>query len=300
MKLCPQCEFIYEDDQSFCDMDGKELAYDPGPPAFEENVPSRSPELRERAAIPASLTAGLPASQPTGWQSRSSAVAALAAIILAALLFVVYYARTHQPRSGNANQASNQTSIQSSNQPTQLATAAQEPAPELASAPPASLTPLTPSPEQSPSASENVTTSSPSSLSISPAVSFRRGRIASNPVSASAADSRAPVVIWLTNGASIKADEVWERKEGIWYRQAGMVTFLKRSRVRAIQRLAAPNPRLKSTAINAEEKDRKPENAIAQNQPRVDKPKDVSAKKESRVGSFLKKTARILKRPFKF
>lgn len=299
MKLCPQCEFIYEDDQSFCDMDGKELVYDPGPLAFEENVPSRSPELRERAAIPASLTAGLSASQSTGWQSRSSAVAALAAIILAALLFVVYYARTHQPRSGNAKQASSQTSIRSSNQSTQLATAAQEPAPELAPAPPASLSP---SPEQLSSASPKVTTSSPSSLSISPAGSFSRGRMASNPVSAGglAADSRASVIIWLTNGASIKADEAWERKEGIWYRQAGMVTFLKRSRVRAIQRLAAPNPRLKSTAINAEEKNRKPENATAQNQPRVGKPEAASAKKESRVGSFLKKAGRILKKPFKF
>jgi transposase len=126
--------------------------------------------------------------------------------------------------------------------------------------------------------------------------------MASNPVSAGglAADSRASVIIWLTNGASIKADEAWERKEGIWYRQAGMVTFLKRSRVRAIQRLAAPNPRLKSTAINAEEKNRKPENATAQNQPRVGKPETASAKKESRVGSFLKKAGRILKKPFKF
>ena len=29
MKLCPQCEFIYEDDQNTCDMDGKELVFDP-------------------------------------------------------------------------------------------------------------------------------------------------------------------------------------------------------------------------------------------------------------------------------
>lgn len=286
MKLCPQCEFIYEDDQSICDMDGKELVYDPGPLAFEGTVRFTSPELHEPAPLPVSLTAGLPASQPTRWQSRRSAVAALAAIILAALLFVVYYARTHQPRSVNANQASNQSSIQSSNQSTQLATATPEPTPDLASAPPASLTPLTPSPEQSSSASPNVTTSSPSSLAISSA--------------SSAADSRAPVIIWLTNGASIKADEAWERREGIWYRQAGMVTFLKRSRVRAIQRLGAPTPRLKSTAINAEEKNRKPQNATAQNQPRVVKPEAASTKKESRVSSFLKKTERILKKPFKF
>jgi hypothetical protein len=28
MKRCPQCEFIYEDDQSLCDMDGQSLVYD--------------------------------------------------------------------------------------------------------------------------------------------------------------------------------------------------------------------------------------------------------------------------------
>lgn len=28
MKRCPQCEFIYEDDQSLCDLDGFELAHD--------------------------------------------------------------------------------------------------------------------------------------------------------------------------------------------------------------------------------------------------------------------------------
>ena len=28
MKRCPQCEFIYEDDQSLCDMDGVLLVFD--------------------------------------------------------------------------------------------------------------------------------------------------------------------------------------------------------------------------------------------------------------------------------
>jgi len=27
MKLCPQCAFIYEDNQRVCDMDGKELIH---------------------------------------------------------------------------------------------------------------------------------------------------------------------------------------------------------------------------------------------------------------------------------
>ena len=28
MKRCPQCEFIYEDEQTMCDMDGAVLAFD--------------------------------------------------------------------------------------------------------------------------------------------------------------------------------------------------------------------------------------------------------------------------------
>jgi hypothetical protein len=296
MKLCPQCEFIYEDDQSFCDMDGKELVYDPGPLALEEDAPSPSPEVHERAPILPIPTAQLPASQPTGWQSRSSAVAALAGIILAALLFGVYYARAHQPRSDNTNQASNQTAIQSSDQSSELRTPAQELAPDLASAPLASVSPST---EQSPSASPNEATSS--SLPISSTEAFGSGRMASNAASAggSTANSRGQTIIWLTNGESIKADEAWEKGEGIWYRQAGVVTFLKRSRVSAIQRPGDPNPVLQSTAIKTKDTNRKPESATAQNQPRVDKPEPAGVKKESRVTSFLKKTGRILKRPFK-
>lgn len=299
MKLCPQCEFIYEDDQSICDMDGKELVYDRGPLACEEIVSSPSPQVDESAAIPVSPTAGLPAREPSSRQSRSSAFVALAAIIVAVLLFVVYYARTRQPRSVNANQNSNQSSIQSSDQSKHVTTAAQEPAPDSVLAPQASLAPA---PEQVSPASPNVTTSSPWSLPISSTESVRRGALAANPVSAggSSADNRAPVIVWLTNGASIEADEAWERREGVWYRQAGVVTLLKRSRVRSIQRLGAPNLRSKSVAINAQEKNRKPENAIAQNQPRVARSEPVSMKKESRVSSFLKKTGRILKKPFKF
>jgi hypothetical protein len=45
------------------------------------------------------------------------------------------------------------------------------------------------------------------------------------------------VVIHLANGAAVKADEVWRRDDGVWYRQAGMITFLKRSRVKAIEPL---------------------------------------------------------------
>jgi hypothetical protein len=41
-------------------------------------------------------------------------------------------------------------------------------------------------------------------------------------------------VILLTTGGSIEADQVWRAKEGIWYRRDGIVTLLKKERVRAI------------------------------------------------------------------
>jgi hypothetical protein len=90
----------------------------------------------------------------------------------------------------------------------------------------------------------------------------------------------------LTNGAAIRADEAWEKREGVWYRQGGVVTFLKRSQVRTIERLPASTARSKPANYSAE-KSRQTESA-------------TEPKQESKVTSFLKKTGRILKKPFKF
>jgi len=167
MKLCPQCEFIYEDDQSLCDMDGKELVYDRGRLAFAENAPPLFAQPEGRAVTPVGLPPEqtpdlfpeLPASLPSRRQSRSLAMVAAAGFILVALLFMVYYVRTHQPRSGNANQASSQSQTQSSG--------AQMPASDLDAAPPGSPAD---SPEQSSSEPENL---SPS-LSAAPESSGRK------------------------------------------------------------------------------------------------------------------------------
>ena len=74
MKRCPQCEFIYEDEQSLCDMDGVLLVYD-----------SRlMPNLHALATVP-------PA--PKG-QRLNRAVPAFATVILALVLGMVYYVST--------------------------------------------------------------------------------------------------------------------------------------------------------------------------------------------------------------
>jgi hypothetical protein len=109
-------------------------------------------------------------------------------------------------------------------------------------------------------------------------------RLNSGPVlvASSPEHDRGAVVIRLTNGATIRADDAWQKREGIWYRQNGVVTFLKRNRVRTIEKPAPIRP---ATLKPAEKKPR---------------PEAADKKKESRVTSILKTTGRILKRPFKF
>lgn len=72
MKRCPQCEFIYEDDQSLCDMDGILLVFD------SLNLP--------KPATPSKLK----------WRAR--VIPAVAALVLATVFFLVYYVATRQPR----------------------------------------------------------------------------------------------------------------------------------------------------------------------------------------------------------
>jgi len=59
MKRCPQCEFIYEDDQSLCDMDGVLLVLDsrtlPNTNALT-TVPTKVPPPKRNRAVPAFAT----------------------------------------------------------------------------------------------------------------------------------------------------------------------------------------------------------------------------------------------------
>src|SRR2546423_6633728 len=49
MKLCSQCEFIYEDDQELCDMDGAQLVYEPTlERVFPNNAVQVNTELERR------------------------------------------------------------------------------------------------------------------------------------------------------------------------------------------------------------------------------------------------------------
>ena len=76
MKRCPKCEFIYEDDQSLCDMDGVLLVLDS----------RKLPNQQALQTVPATKTA----------PKRNRAVPAFATVILALVLGLVYYVSVHR------------------------------------------------------------------------------------------------------------------------------------------------------------------------------------------------------------
>jgi len=327
MKLCPQCEFIYEDDQKFCDMDGQELVHDskraftdvtaalPSLPQVLKSdhaatpvtkihipLPGPSPILAPSSGAVGAAATVLPAKQSSGWQPRGLAIAALAGLALVALLFVVYYARAHQSQTRNANRSSSQAAGQTDGQSpaqaatqsaAQSATSVSDPsAPLDTAAAPAQSLEETPNDQAANHATEQTPPEASSSQANGSDHSAARARQVSGVVAARASSepARASVIIRLNNGASINADEAWEKKEGVWYRQAGVVTFLKRSQVKSIQRPAStrsPTPPKAATSV-------------AQNQPRVGKPATATPKKDSKVTSFLKTTGRVLRKPFRF
>jgi hypothetical protein len=281
MKLCPQCDFIYEDDQSVCDMDGKELVSNPSRVVTEQSFATLV------SATPGLVSDVLPM-EAAGRRRRNFALVTAVGLVLAALVIVIYLARMHQFRSGRAPESSESSTDRSGEIPPQSTSrdvSGQPSASELVST--QTPAPETALPEQSREQS-NELSSLETDQSSTAKESLAHTRLTPGPVSAGASGySRGPVIVRLNNGAAIRADEAWEKREGIWYRQGGVVTFLKRSQVRTIERLPSPTPRSKSAANTAGEKSRQTESA-------------ADPKKESRVTSFLKKTGRILKKPFKF
>jgi hypothetical protein len=280
MKLCPQCDFIYEDDQSVCDMDGKELVSNPGRVVTEQDFATLV------SATPVMVSDGLPM-ESAGRRRRNFALVTAVGLVLAALVIVIYLARAHQLKSVRAPQNSESSIDRSEEIPPQSISGdatGQPSSDDLAST-------QTPSADTALPDQLREQANELSSVETDQASKESRAHTRLTPGSvsagASSGNSRGPVIVWLNNGAAIRADEAWEKSEGVWYRQGGVVTFIKRSEVRTIERLPSPTARSKSAAGNAGEKSRQTESA-------------ADTKKESRVTSFLKKTGRILKKPFKF
>lgn len=150
----------------------------------------------------------------------------VAAMAIGVALFVAYQRLRNQTVAESPSQSS-------SNQP--FAQQVVSPPPPLLPSPTASVTP-SPSPSPSPTPTPKPTPSVQAETS--------RVELSKSPVSTSVeASKRGPVTIRLTDGTTIKADEVWETGEGIWYRRRGVVTLLKRDQIKAIEiPKATPSP----------------------------------------------------------
>ena len=78
MKRCPECDFIYENDQRFCDMDGRELSLAPRPLLLSEGLVPKPPARLVKS------------------QRRRLAVRVTAAMVLGAVLFLAFYGFMHR------------------------------------------------------------------------------------------------------------------------------------------------------------------------------------------------------------
>jgi hypothetical protein len=103
MKRCPKCEFIYEDDQSLCDMDGVLLVFD------SRKLPNQPAKTAPK---------------------RNRAVPAFATVILALVLGLVYYVSVHRKATQNSYTPPAPTAAAASNPtPKEQPPAAEEPKP---------------------------------------------------------------------------------------------------------------------------------------------------------------------------
>ena len=147
MKRCPKCEFIYEDDQSLCDMDGVLLVLD-----------SRTlPNLHALQTVP-----------PKTASKRNRAVPAFATLILALVLGMVYYVSTQRTGTQAADipplptAASTSNPVPEVNPTPETQPSAEEPQPEppkpttVAAAAPAPVKKVAPKPTPIPTTKAKV------------------------------------------------------------------------------------------------------------------------------------------------
>ncbi len=212
MKRCPQCQFIYPDSDNMCDFDQTTLVA-----AAESEIAA----ITNTSARPA--LSDLAATHSKKFENRKSRkalpVAAALGLVLGVVVFGVWFA-VHRQMTPQQNPEQVPNSV--------------APQPVVANLPSPSPSPSiteSPSPEE-PSNTAAKTSSSPSRASTSHLTTSLAPVSTSNPTATQKAGTKS--VILLTSGGKVEADEVWRTKDGIWYRRDGVVTLLKKNRVKSI------------------------------------------------------------------
>jgi hypothetical protein len=232
MKLCAQCEFIYEDDQELCDMDGSELVYEPTLPVAPAGITN--------------LDRGHQVNQP--WARRFS-LASMIGLALALVLFVSYNAFTSRRYLPVVDTSSIKSGVV---------------APIVATA-------ATPATTATFDRVNDVFEKSDSTTALISPIPTR-------------SETNQPTSVSPLTSSTRKATN----KLAAPLKTSSSLSVLALPRVKALPRLK-PLPRLEDqTAARRKSSINTSKNPSALNQ-----------KKDSRFGSFLKKTARVITRPFK-
>lgn len=254
MKLCPQCDFIYEDDQNSCDMDGTVLVCEATLAGFSGESPPEQSVRQTRA------------------RSRRFAVLVVAGLVLATTLFVLYNVVTQRaaPPTVNSSSAEGAVALPAST----LAPNPDQPTPPESASPSALAPPISSGStplevtEAASAEARSATTSSTSDAERQP----HQGRATAPSNVSKAVDTSAKATD--NHVAAAKASP--------------SLSISSMPRVEALPRLK-PLPRLEeqNATKKTNQASRTPKSAV------------VNQKKESRVRSFFKKTARALTKPFK-
>jgi hypothetical protein len=206
MKRCPHCLFIYPDTDSVCDFDQTTLV------AVTEAELADATNAAEGSKTAETQVANI---NQTRKNWRAILLAGAFGMILG-IVIVGLSAAIH--RRIDAAAAAKQTDAL----PFIPATTATP----LSVASPSAQTEASPEPTvEATKSSPAKTVTAHSSTSTGPVSTSARTRV-----------QNGKAMILLTTGGKIDADEVWQTKDGVWYRRAGIVTLLTRNRVKAVVR----------------------------------------------------------------
>jgi len=207
MRRCPQCQFIYPDTDRICDFDQTPLV-----DATESEIAAIT-NTPERPAL-SDLAATHSRKFERRRDKRILPIAAAIGLLLGIATVIAYFAVYRQMRTPPLRE--------------QVRTGQQAPVASLPSPSPAPSAVESPSPktvtdEKSPTNSK--TTTAHTTTSLGPVSTSTPG---------TTSKSIKKQVILLNGGGKIEADEVWRTKDGVWYRRDGIVTLLKKNRVKSI------------------------------------------------------------------
>ena len=198
MKRCPHCQFIYNNSDETCDFDRTPLV-SVDDETIEAEIRTDSSQINSR-------------SSKGRWLKVVPVVVSVVLLIINLGMVGVYLLSRVLPNQTTTNQIAAlplpglQQSQSAPVATTVVAESTPEPTPKAA-----------PSPVRTNSVKSAVSTGPVSTGSVT-----NNGKAEGKPV------------ILLTTGGRIEADQVWRAREGVWYRRDGVVTLLKKERVRAI------------------------------------------------------------------